>query len=308
MQLYNKYRPQTFDEVYGNSTVTRSLKSMVESKKVPHTILFQGPYGCGKTTLGRILANELGCSDFDLVEIDIGNFTGVDSSREISKTARLRPVKGDVRVYIFDEIQNSTKNAQEALLKLTEEPPPHAYFFLCTTDPQKLLGPLKSRCVSFTVRPLPEKAMFRFLKFITKKEKKTIPNEVLYQIAHDSLGHPRNALNILEKIIYIEDREDLLEVAKEEAQKQEHAIELCRALAKDSDWKDVANILSNLDDDPERTRRAILTYFSKVLLNSRKDKDKAKAFLVLESFENNFFESDRAGLIKACFEVIEGGS
>lgn len=299
--LAEKHRPQSFSEVIGNESIVKSLQSRVDKNNIPHVIMFTGPHGSGKTTMAYILAKELKCSDFDIVEMDIGNMTGVDNSRAIIKDARKKPMKGSARAWILDEIQGASTNAQEALLKTLEKPPAHAFFFLCTTDPQKIKATLRSRCVTYTVQPLNNQEMFKVLNRAAKKENKEIPKKVLIEIAKDSLGHPRDALMILEKVLYIDDEEEMIEVAKQEAAVQNQAIDLCRVLSKKTNWKTVSDLLLNINQDPESIRRAVLGYFTTALL-----KGNERAYLILDAFSDSFFYSGKAGLVKACYEVVVG--
>lgn len=209
MSLHTKYRPKTLDDFAGNRMLVDSLQSLLtkDSVDIPHTYLFIGPRGCGKTTLARIFAMMLNCSGFDLKEQNAADFRGIDSSREIVRRMRLKSLdaKGN-RGWIIDEVHKWTNDAQNAILKALEEPPEHVFFFLCTTDPQKLLKTIRSRCIIYEVSTLSFKQIIKLLKEITNKEKKHVPGEVLMQIAQDSQGHPREALTILEKVIDLPER------------------------------------------------------------------------------------------------------
>lgn len=299
MALYNRYRPNTLEEIQGNTTAKRALQSIIERGQIPHAILFQGPRGCGKTTLARILANALECSKQDLQELDIGSFTGVDHSRQLKRSVMMRPINGPVRVWIMDEIANATKQAQEAILKTLEEPPKYAYFFLCTTDPQKLKSTIRSRCTPISVAPLNEKQTIRFLKGICKSEEIDVPNKVLREIYNASLGHPRDALSILETIIGL-DPEDMQGVALEEATKRNEAIELCRAIWAKKSWKEVATLIKNIEEEPETVRRIMCGYFTTILLSGN-----LAAAIVLEAFEKKpFYDTPKPSLVLASFAAL----
>lgn len=305
VDLARKYRPSTLDEFYGNSVLKNTLKSLITRNKIPQQILFFGPKGCGKTTLSRLCARYLNCSEFDLKEIDVADFRGIDSVREIRRTMGTKPMKGAVKVYILDEVAllgrggDSAKNeAQSCLLKALEEPPKHVYFFLCTTDPQNLISTLKSRCVQYQVSTLSPKQIVDLLNHVCEQERVELPKKVSVQIARDSLGHPRDALKILEKIIHLNE-DDMLEAAQQEAEKREQTITLCRALMEKKSWKQIADILKNIDEDPEAVRRKIRGYFASVLLN-----DNAVGFIVLDTFKQAFYNTDgRNELIRGCYEA-----
>jgi DNA polymerase-3 subunit gamma/tau len=148
-ELYRKYRPKSFRGIVGQDTAVDTLRGWLEKSKVPHAILFTGNSGCGKTTLARILAKKLNClPPRDLVEINAADFNGIDTVREIRRAASSGSIMGREysRCWIIDEGQQLSTAAQQGLLKLLEEAPAYAYFFLCTTDPQKIIPTIKNRC------------------------------------------------------------------------------------------------------------------------------------------------------------------
>ena len=204
MPLHLKYRPKNFSEFVGNPGTVEALETVLAKPKneIPHAFLFCGPSGCGKTTLARIVKNELGCSNEDFIEIDSGDFRGIDTIRDIRQNMVFRPLSGGIRVWLLDECHQLSKDAQNAFLKALEDTPEHVYFLLATTEPEKLLKTIRTRCARFDVHPLSERMMVRHLRKITEKEGKKVPNEVLSQIASDSLGSVRQALVILDKIFW----------------------------------------------------------------------------------------------------------
>lgn len=297
MALYNKHRPGSLDEIRGNSSAIRSLESMIE-RGLPHAILLQGPRGCGKTTIARILASVLKCSEHDLHELDIGSFGGVAEIKSLKRNARMKPMRGPVRVWIMDEVHGlKSEQARNTLLKILEEPPPYVYFFLCTTDPQKLTATIRSRCTPITVSPLNEKQTIRFLKEIAEKEKVKIPNKVLKEVYNASLGHPRDALSYLEAIIGL-DEEDMLGVAMEEAAKRYKAFQLSQELWARKSWKTLSKIIKDIEEEPETVRQIILSFFNTTLLNGQD-----KAALVIDEFLKPFFYTGKAGLTLATYKA-----
>jgi len=303
MSLYLKYRPKTLDKVYGNADLIKILTNILSDvESCPHVFMLHGPTGCGKTTIARIIANKLGCKGMDLREVDVADYRGIDTIREIRKQAQFKALEGDCKVWILDECHRLTSDAQSALLKILEDTPEHVYFVLCTTDPQKVLPTIRGRCSQFQVKQLSPNDMFALLRGIVKAEGGRFPKAVYDQIIQDSLGHPRNAIQTLEQVLQAEP-EDKLKVAKRAAEEQSQSIELCRALLKRMGWKEIANILSGLQDqDPEGIRRHVLAYCNSVLLKERND----QAARVMEEFIEPFWNAGKSGLTLACYSVIYG--
>src|SRR5690606_19906655 len=274
LTLALKYRPKTLDEVIGNRQIVEVLKKQLtgqSSQPLSHSILLHGPTGCGKTTLARIIARELGVQDDDLKEIDSADFRGIDTIREIRKQCQYKPLSSPYRVWILDEVHQLTKAAQSGLLKTLEDTPKHVYFILCTTDPQKLLPTIRGRSSQLQVQQLTEKEMKRLLFRVVKAEGESLDKEVYEQIIQDSMGHPRNALQILAQVLAV-DPDKRLKVAKQAAETQSQTIELCRALISRASWKKISEILKGLkDEDAEQIRRAVLGYCQSILLSGKRD-------------------------------------
>jgi DNA polymerase-3 subunit gamma/tau len=300
MSLYLKYRPQTFDEVVGNEAVITAMRS--ERAKDSHAILMSGGSGCGKTTLGRIFARELGCVGGDFVELDTADFRGIETIRSVRRQVDFKPMEGPVRVWLLDEVHGLSNDAQDALLKTLEEPPPHVYFILCTTAPQKLKPTIRSRCTEYTVQPLEESEMISLLRKVVKGENATLQKALYQQIARDSLGHPRKALTILEQVLGMpEDKQAA--IATKAAEEQSAVIDLCRALLKGASWKQVANIVAGLkQEEPESVRIAVLGYCTSFLLKE----ENMRAGAIMEAFLDPWFDSGYQKLVFATFSVVAG--
>jgi DNA polymerase-3 subunit gamma/tau len=219
--LYRKYRPQTFAEVVGQEAVVRTLVNAIEQDKVRQAYLFAGPRGTGKTSFARILAKSLNCAhgptatpdntchacvaisngtSLDVIEMDAASQRGIDDIREIRDRVVLQPVEGTYKVYILDEAHQLTDAAWNALLKLIEEPPPHLLFIFCTTELQKVLPTVRSRCQTFVFqRPrLPE--LVRKLRLIADAEKIDVPDAALALIARGGRGAYRDAESTLDQL------------------------------------------------------------------------------------------------------------
>lgn len=302
MSLYLKYRPKFLSEIRGNSEMIDTLDEMLNNKETcPHSFLIYGPTGCGKTTIGRIIANRLDCQGQDFREVDSADFRGIDTIREVRKQSHFMPLESVCRVWLIDECHKLTNDAQNALLKILEDTPDHVYFVLCTTAPHKLIKEIQGRCSQFQVKSLNERQMFGLLRSVIKAEGQQINRVIYEQITQDSFGYPRNALQILDQVLRV-DLEKRLEVAKHFAEEQSQSIELCRALISGDGWKKVSNILNGLkEEDPEGIRRHVLAYAQAVLLKA----DNERAGLILEEFIEPFWKAGFPGLVYACYSIVK---
>jgi DNA polymerase-3 subunit gamma/tau len=302
MSLYQKYRPDSLDQVKGNAEIIQTLKNMLSKpESCPHAFLLTGPTGCGKTTLGRIIAKELGCIGSDYREIDSADFRGIDTVREVRRNSQYKGAEGSTRVWLIDECHSMTKDAQEALLKILEDTPAHVYFILCTTEPQKLKETLKGRCSLFQVTTLSESQLFGLLRRIVRDEQETLEKEIYDTIIQESLGHPRNAIQILEQVLNtpIDQRK---EIAIKSAAEIVQSIELCRALIRNAAWKEISSILTGLkDQEPEEIRRQVLGYCQAILLKS----DNPLCGLIMEMFIEPFYNTGFPGLVFACYSIVK---
>ena len=304
MSLYKKHRPSSFSEVRGNESTIEYLIAAFErelegEKSFPHTILLHGPTGCGKTTIARIIANELDCSDLNLKELNMADFRGIDTARGIIKNSKYKPIGGKARVWIIDEAHKMTPDAQNAMLKLLEDTPDQSYFILCTTDPNKLLSTVRGRCIDLKVSPLSDKQMFRLLRTVAKAEGNKLKQSVYDAIIEGALGHSRNALQILEKVLNVpEDKQ--VAAASYSAAELNQSIELCRALLAGDAWKKVSAILNGLkDQEAESIRRHVLGYSQSVLLKGKND----KAAQIIEEFFEPLYDIGYPGLVYYCYCV-----
>ena len=219
--LYRKYRPQTFSEVVGQEAVVRTLTNAIEQGKVRQAYLFAGPRGTGKTSLARILAKGINCAhgptaspdntchacvsitsgtSLDVIEMDAASQRGIDDIRDIRDRVVLQPVEGRSKIYILDEAHQLTDAAWNALLKLIEEPPPHLVFIFCTTELQKVLPTVRSRCQTFVFRRPRLADIVRKLRLIADGEGLDVPDAALALIARGGRGAYRDAESTLDQL------------------------------------------------------------------------------------------------------------
>ena len=302
-ELYKRYRPKTLSDVVGQRGAVESIQTMLDNDDVPHAVLFSGPSGCGKTTLVRILTKSIGCSKYDFTEMNSASLRGIDDVRSIQNVVERSPMKGDCRVWIIDECHRMTSDAQSALLKTLEDPPAHAYFFLCTTEPSKMIRTVRTRCMDIKVNSITDSDLKTILENVCKKEKKKLPTNVLEKIVESSSGSARQAVVYLQQVMGLNSASAMLEALVPEAVQQQ-GIDIARAIFSKKKWIDVTKMLKEITEDPEGIRRIVLGYARTILLSGNVNKAR-KAIQVIEAFGEPFFNSGDAGLAAACFEIFD---
>lgn len=309
------YRPANFDEMIGNEKIIKSLKSILTRNRqdVPHAFLLHGPSGSGKTTLARIIAKELGCperipgggANNDYLELDVAQFTGIDTAREIRRTMFYSPARSKCRVWILDEFHNASSAFQDGMLKALEDAPDHVYFILCTTELKKIKNTIKTRCSSYQVRHLNEDEMEKLLNWVSTEEDFDISEVVKGAISTASKGCPRQALSILDQIIDLPDKEKLQLIKSIDISGIE-VRDLCQALLKHAPWHEMVIALKGLkNEEPEGVRQAIVHYMKAVMLkNSKGGAIVNQAALVFDCFREPVFYTGHAGITAAAYSTL----
>ena len=201
LALYRKYRPKSFSEVLGQDHIVSVLQSSVKTNKVSHAYLFVGSRGTGKTSVARILAEEIGISVNDLYEIDAASNRGIDDIKELRDGTRVLPFDSKYKIYIIDEVHMLSKDAWGALLKTLEEPPKHVIFILATTEFHKVPETIISRCQVFTFRKASEVVSKKMILDIAEKEGFILDSSTAELIAILGDGSFRDALGTLQKVL-----------------------------------------------------------------------------------------------------------
>jgi DNA polymerase-3 subunit gamma/tau len=199
--LYRKYRPESFADVRDQDHIVSVLEGAIKKGEIPHALLFTGTRGTGKTTLARLFAAAIGTKEMDLYEIDAASNRGIDDIRELKEAVHTMPYESQQKVYIIDEVHMLTKEAFNALLKTLEEPPAHVVFILATTEVEKLLDTILSRCQVFTMRSPSRAVLAETVTDVAKKEGFTLSPDAADLIAVAADGSFRDALGVTQKVI-----------------------------------------------------------------------------------------------------------
>lgn len=304
-ELYKTYRPKDFEDVIGQEEIVQSLKKKIAQNEVPHTMLFSGSKGVGKTTVGRILRKKLKCSKWDFVEQNCADKRGIDSIRDIERTMNLSPMKGAVKMWLLDEGHMLTSESQDAALKMFEDTPPHVYFIICTTDAQKIKATIRSRCTEYAFRPFGSKDLRTLLDKICKAEKLEITDDVADKIISYADNSARNALVLLNKIKTAEtEEEQLAEITK--ATGEMGGFQIAQTLFNPrAKWPDMVKVLKATEkEEPELMRWIIIGYAKSVLLGG--GNMASLAYKVIQVFRDNWWDCKAAGLVACCYEIMVG--
>ena len=310
-ELYKSHRPETLDAVYGQDNVVSMLESMLQSDDIPQTMLFTGPSGCGKTTLARILANELGCStadnSLDFHEINAAEERGIETIRRIKEQSKFKPFEGSI-VFLLDECHKLSNDAQNALLKLLEDgAPASSFFFLASTDPQKLLKTIRNRATIIQVESLEYDVLKQLCADVCEAEEIELSKDVEHSLLLHADGSARRLLVLLNQIIHAETEEIQLEILEGSSDLEKQSKSIAQMLFDSkSRWPDAAKLLKNVsENDVESIRIGILRYANAILLNAAKSKQKSSiAAGIICELQDPFFNSGKPGFCQAIYSLM----
>jgi len=302
-------RPKTFDEVIGQEHTIKVLKEMLSREHKPHSYLLYGPTGCGKTTIARLIAKELGCSDHEFYEMNTANLRGIDTVRDVIEASQFVPMMGKVKVFLFDECHMITGQAAEALLKFLEDTPKYVYVILATTNPEKLLATVKGRLEKFQIHPLKTKQMLNFILDVSEKKGIQISDKIIERIHEIANGCPREALLLLEKVCNATNEEEANKSLDTESD-AEWIREICgHLLNRMKNWSRIVEILKkHEEEDIDNARRGVLGYMQTVILNLKVDliseRNRLRASEIIEIFDHTFWEGGRPKLIQSFYRAF----
>jgi len=306
---------QQLSDIYTNHYYYDKIKTISEDKKqtvydftIPKTHSFIGGGIVNhNSTLSYIIAKALGCSKMDFVKKDASSDRTIAGIKKLKEDCQFLPMVGKKKVFLLEEFNNVPKISQQALLDTLENPPKHVHFIICTTNPENLLDTVVRRCHNYKLLPLKDAQVRKniLLRTIKKEKVTTVPDTVLDKIIDLSDGSPGIALKYLDLVIDQTDEKKAISVLQSAGADNTEIIEICRVLCQfqmsaKNRWYKLKNLLKKFDGDPESSRRAVLGYLTKVILNS----DEEDVVFMAEKFEKNFFDSGKNGFIIACKKAV----
>jgi DNA polymerase III gamma/tau subunit len=296
--LANKYRPKSFDEVVGQDRVVTSLKNVLLEGR-GQAFLFVGPSGVGKTTLARILAMEFAegkGTAANIEEINAADLNGVEDMRSVVLRSQYRALgASSVRAIILDEVHRLSGPAWQVLLKPIEEPPPHVYWLLCTTELGKIPKTILTRVLRYDLQAVDDLELYELLERVNKKERLNVKESILEVCAEEAQGSPRQALTNLEVCQSCTSKSEVA-AALRSAASSGGVIDICRWLVsgENRSWDRATRLVAEIEgSDGESSRIVICNYITAVLIKTKSDDRAARLLAVLDCFTTPYNSSDK---------------
>lgn len=283
--LHIKWRPSKLGDVIGQESTVVNIERLFEARRVPHTFLFTGPSGTGKTTLARILAGML---EAQLIEVDAARYSGIDQMRGLIDGAQYSSLSDSRRKFVvIDEAHALSKAAWQTLLLTTEEPPDHLYVALCTTEPDKVPKTIRTRSHAYDLKPVKWDELADYLDYVNKEDNLKVKSEFIELAARKADGSVRQGLVFLSKLDGITDRKLAQQLVEEIDEQSEGPVALARMIVsgKNFNWQSVRKLLEGMSDiPPETIRLVVLNYVLAVLMNEDGPTEAMRLLAVLQAF------------------------
>ena len=281
-----RYRPQNLKDVVGQASAVNAIDQLLKGKSRPHSYLFTGPSGVGKTTLARIIGRRCKVEAYNVMEIDAATNSGVDAMRAIKQAAETRGFGSSEKLVIVDECHSLSKQAWQSWLKIVEEPPSHLYLVFCTTESTKVPRTIKTRCQHFDLKSVGTKDLAMYLDEICFAEQITgLNSNTIRALAAKAEGSPRQALVYLQAVAHCKSKDEAMDVIDSLDETNDEAFDIVRAIVNGESFMKVKAKIAKLEDgNYEGVRIITMNYAAKALLGT-KSKDKAGWLLeVMDEF------------------------
>lgn len=303
MALQNEYGAKLLNDVVGNKSCVTALRKIIDAPVLKQQVfLFTGIAGSGKTTMPRVIANELDISPSEIIEVNASSQRNIDDVRAIEESAKTKPMFGKYKLYLIDEAHSINSLAQDCFLRLLNEPPPHVIICLCTTDPNKLKIAVRRRCHTYNMESLTLANARTLCNRVLKETKQELDKDIIKAIHTASNKSGGDILKLLDMVLL--DPENYEEVLNNIEVTDDVEIKtICQQLINKGDWNIIRKVLKETKSDPESARKNIVGYLNTVLL----DATGGRAFHIADImgyFIEPFYE--KGGLTLACFLVSQG--